>query len=85
MSGLEDKGGRRVDFSPAAKRQRKKLPEPISEQLAFLLWDLEHHGPLQPEWSHYGPLKKAPSIPSPLIHIIATLRMDGQPMWFAGK
>lgn len=53
----------RVEYSSFAKRQKKKLPESIIAQLANLAWDLEHYGPVQPTWSHYGQLKKEPNIP----------------------
>ncbi len=57
-----------VRFASAAKKQKKKIPQEVSEQLISLLWDLEHHGPTQPEWSHYGPLKKGPGIPADAYH-----------------
>jgi len=52
----------KVEYSSSAKRQKKKLPKPVTAQLANLAWDLEHYGPKQPEWSHYRPLKRGPNI-----------------------
>ena len=68
MSESESSETWEVVFTSSAKKSKKKLPEEISEQLAFLVWDLEHYGPKQPEWSHYGPLKKRPGIPDNAYH-----------------
>lgn len=58
----------RVEFSSHARKQQRKLPEAVREQLANLAWDLEHHGPVQPGWSHYSPLKKGKFVPSHAYH-----------------
>lgn len=68
MSESERKGPWRVDYSSSAKKQKKKLPGTVTSQLASLAWDLEHHGPVQPEWSHYGSLKKGKNVPSNAHH-----------------
>lgn len=58
----------RVIYSSAASKMKKKLPEVVIAQLASLTWDLELQGPFQPEWSHYGLLKKGGSIPANAYH-----------------
>jgi hypothetical protein len=68
MRELEQSKKWRVIFSSAAARQKKKLPEAVIAQLASLAWDLEHKGPVQPEWSHYGQLKKGGDIPANSYH-----------------
>ena len=60
---FEQKGKWRVDFSSSAKKLKKKLPVRVAVRLANLSWDLEHHGPIQPDWSHYGPLRRSKNIP----------------------
>jgi mRNA-degrading endonuclease RelE of RelBE toxin-antitoxin system len=60
---MEGTGKWRVEFSTAAKKQKRKLPEAITSQLASLAWDLEHDGPVQRDCSHYSPLKKGKNIP----------------------
>jgi hypothetical protein len=57
-----------VNYSTLAKKQKKRLPKTITAQLANLAWDLEHHGPVQRGWSHYGTLKKDKNIPSNAHH-----------------
>ena len=64
MGDLGKEGTWRVDYSTSAKKQKKKLPLAVMKQLAALSWDLEHHGPVQPKWSHYSPLKKSKNVPS---------------------
>ncbi len=68
MSELEKAGLWQVIYSSSAGRQKKKLPEPVISQLAALTWDLENHGPIQPEWSHYSPLKRSKNVPPHAYH-----------------
>jgi mRNA-degrading endonuclease RelE of RelBE toxin-antitoxin system len=68
MSEEESGAAWEVVFTSSARKQKKKLPQPVSEQLAVLLWDLEHTGPVQPEWKNYGALKKASRIPLDAYH-----------------
>lgn len=65
---IEQSGAWRIDFISAARKQKKKLPETVVAQLANLIWDLEHHGPVQPEWSHFSSLKKGKNVPSNAYH-----------------
>jgi len=65
---MGETGTWRVDFSTAAKKQKKKLPSIVVKQLAALAWDLEKTGPIQPMWPHYSQLKKSKSIPSGSYH-----------------
>lgn len=61
-------GSWRVEYTSSSRKQVKKLPASITAQLATLAWDLEHSGPIQPEWLHYSPLKKGRNIPSNAHH-----------------
>ncbi len=63
MSASEKRGPWQVGYSTLAKKQRKRLQIAITSQLANLAWDLEHYGPIQPEWTHYAPLKKSKNVP----------------------
>ncbi len=63
MSEAEGSRAWEVVFTSSARKQKKKLPQTISEQLAVLLWDLEHCGPVQKGWKNYSSLKKGPRIP----------------------
>jgi hypothetical protein len=68
MIGAERDEKWRVEFSASAQKQKKKLPLTVIAQLASLAWDLEHYGPNQPKWSHYGPLKKGRNVPPNAYH-----------------
>ncbi len=62
--GNQDKAEKwKVTFSSAAGKQARKLPDSVRAQLVTLLWDLECHGPIQQDWSHYSKLKKGPRVP----------------------
>jgi len=63
MTEPERNGGWRVEYSPSAKRQKKRLPEKIKPRLASLTWDLERHGPAQPQWMNYSKLTKGKNVP----------------------
>ena len=68
MGDFGKEGAWRVSYSAAAKKQKKKLPLVVVKQLAALTWDLEHHGPIQTNWSHYSQLKKSKNVPSGSYH-----------------
>jgi hypothetical protein len=63
-----EEGPWRIDYSSSAKKQKRKLPGTVIAQLASLTWDLEHYGPIQPEWSHYSSLKKGKNVPLNAYH-----------------
>ncbi len=68
MSDAEILATWEVRYSPKAVKQKKKLPRNIVPILAELNWDLEHKGPVQPEWPHYSSLQKGREVPSNAYH-----------------
>ena len=66
MDSLEETWN--VCFSSRAARQKRKLPENISEILARLIGDIEKNGPIQKDWPHFGSLKKGKLIPDNAYH-----------------
>ncbi len=57
-----------VEYSPTAKRKKKKLPKPIQFQVDLLAKEIELLGPIRKEWAHFSPLKKNKQIPENAYH-----------------
>ncbi len=65
---LTKKANWEVGFTSKAARRKKQLPETVAEELARLIKNMELAGPIQKDWSHFGPLKKDRNIPSNSYH-----------------
>ena len=45
-----------VNLTKKAGKQKEALPKMIKEQLAYLMRDIEVHGPVRGDWPNYGKL-----------------------------
>ncbi len=46
-----------VRITKKAEKALGKLPLQVRDVVALLMKDIETHGPVRPDWSHYGALK----------------------------
>lgn len=58
----------KVEFSNAAKKGRKDLPDKIRALLDALVKEIEVGGPIRKDWPNFSKLSKGPRIPDGTYH-----------------